>query len=175
MTCRYWPAKLHPFVPPRGVFADLGGGTGDIGAGVARALGARVVIVDPTRQMLKRVPADPLVSVRLASAEALPFPDGYFDALMCFDAFHHIRGQVAAAQEIRRVVKPGGGVLIAELDTARAGRLVAVLERFLGEPAAFHTPGQLEAFLAGYGIPGKATYQRNGPSYLFLGSVSPPP
>ena len=92
-----------------GIFADLGGGTGDLGAGVARALGARVIIVDPTPQMLRRVDAEPLVSVRLAPAEALPFADAYFDAVLCCDCFHHFRDQDAAAREIARVVRPGAG------------------------------------------------------------------
>ncbi len=132
---------LRPYVAPGGVFADLGGGTGEIGAGIARALDARVVIVDETPQMLRRVAADPRVSVRLASAAALPFPTAYFDGLFCCDAWHHFRDQDAAAREMARVVRPGGGVLILDAEATGPNKGVAVVERMLGEPAGFRTHG----------------------------------
>ena len=162
--------ELRPFVPPGGVFADLGGGTGDLGAGLARALGARVVIVDPIKQMLRRVPADPLVSVRLATAEALPFPTSYFDGVVCCDAFHHFKDQSAAAREMARVVRPGGGVLILDAEPTGPYRTIAVLERMLREPAGFRTTDDLRDFMSARGIVGTATRQ-GGSSYLFLGSV----
>ncbi|NLV72888.1 MAG: class I SAM-dependent methyltransferase, partial [Actinobacteria bacterium] len=135
--------RLAPFVPRGGVLADLGGGTGDLGLGVARALGARVVVVDPIEQMLLRVPADPLASVCLATAEALPFPEDYLDGLLCCDAFHHFKDQDIAAAEMARVVRTGGGILI--LDAAPVGvyRAVAAAERLLGEPAGFRKPDDL--------------------------------
>jgi ubiquinone/menaquinone biosynthesis C-methylase UbiE len=162
--------RLSPYVPDGGILADLGGGTGDLGAGVARVVGANVVVIDPTAQMLRRVSADPLVSVCLSSAEHLPFPDGHFDALLCSDAFHHLRDQRAAAREIARVVRPGGGVLLLELDPSQGSRWLAPLERALGEPAAFLTPDEMEALFARHGVQGNAVRQR-GASYLFAGVV----
>jgi ubiquinone/menaquinone biosynthesis C-methylase UbiE len=162
--------RLRPYVPTGGVFADLGGGTGDLGAGVARVLGAHVVVIDPTAQMLRRVSADPLVSVCLSSAEHLPFPDSHFDALLCSDAFHHLRDQEAAAREVARVVRPGGGVLLLELDPSHGSGWLVPLERALGEPAAFVTPDQMETLLSRYGVDGHADRQR-GASYLFVGVV----
>jgi ubiquinone/menaquinone biosynthesis C-methylase UbiE len=165
--------RLRPFVSTHGVFVDLGGGTGDLGAGVARHLGARVVIVDPTSQTLARVPAQPLVSVQLASAEALPFPDAYFDAVLCSDAFHHFRDQDAAVREIRRAVRPGGGVLLLDMEGAGRGRFLAVVERLLGEPAAFKTAAKTEDYFVSRGIFGTST-REGGISYSFLGCVSLP-
>jgi len=168
-------AYLRPYVAAGGVFADLGGGTGDLGAGIAQALGARVIIVDPTPQMLRRVDAHPLVSVRLAAAERLPFPDGYVDALLCCDALHHFRDQGSCATEIARAVRPGGGVLILDMEAStRRCRPCVLLERALGEPAAFRTAADTVEFLAGYGIVGTSTRQQ-GNSYLFVGSVSSSP
>ena len=159
-------SRLRPHVPPGGTLADLGGGTGELGVGIAGALGARVIVVDPTRQMLMRVDAHPHVSVRLAPAEDLPFPDGYFHGLLCSDAFHHLRDQQAAAREIARVVRPAGGVMMMEL---APGRVLPFLERMLGEPAAFLSPAELETLFAGVGIEGTATFQRHG--YLYVGTV----
>ena len=162
---------LSPTVPAGGLFADLGGGTGDLGAGIARALDAQVIIIDPTPQMLRRVGAEPLVSVRLAAAESLPFPAGHFDAVLCCDAFHHFRDQDAAAREIARAVRPGGGVVIIDIEmTARGVGMVAAVERLLGEPAGFRTAEGMQSFLAGHGING-TTRREKGETYLFAGIV----
>ena len=165
--------RLRPFVAPQGTFLDLGGGTGDLGAGIARALDARVVVVDAEREMLRRVPADPLVSTRLASAEALPFPPAFFDAVLCSDAFHHFRDQDAAVREMARVVKPGGGVLVLEIEATGWGRPIAIVERMLGEPAAFKTAEELQEFMAQRDIPGTAIREK-WLSYSFMGSVDRP-
>jgi demethylmenaquinone methyltransferase/2-methoxy-6-polyprenyl-1,4-benzoquinol methylase len=165
--------RLRPFVSADGVFVDLGGGTGDLGAGVARHLGARVVIVDSTPQMLARAPAQPLVSVRLATAQALPFPDAYFDAVLCSDAFHHFRDQDAAVREIKRAVRPGGGVLLLEFDGAGRARLLAMVERLVGEPAAFKTAAEMQDYFVSHGIIGTSA-RESGSSYSFLGCVPLP-
>ena len=114
---------LRASVSPGGIIMDLGGGTGDLGSGVAQHLEACVVVVDSSPQMLARVTAPPLVSVSLASAARLPFPDAYFDAVLCSDAFHHFRDPEASVREITRTVRPGGGVVMLELDGGGTGRL----------------------------------------------------
>ncbi|MEY4577552.1 MAG: hypothetical protein RL701_2255 [Pseudomonadota bacterium] len=50
----------------------------------------------------------------VASAEHLPFSDGYFDESRCFGLFHHLPATVAraAATEMVRCVKPGGIISI---------------------------------------------------------------
>jgi SAM-dependent methyltransferase len=164
-------SQLRPYVPRGGLLLDLGGGTGDLGAGVAAALGAQVVVADATPQMLKRVEPLPHVTVRLARAEALPFPDDHFDAVFCSDALHHFQDQEAAAAEMARVVRPGGGVLLLEMDgSANSGKLLRSVERLLGEPGAFLSPGELVGLLAKHGISGQVTPQ-SPLSYLFLGTV----
>lgn len=161
---------LRPYVPPGGVFADLGGGTGDLGAGVARALDARVVVIDIVDQMLQKVQAAPFVSVCRATADALPFPTAYFDGVLCSDAFHHFRDQDKAAREIARVVKAGGGVLVLDPEPIGFYRAVSVLERLLGEPGSLRTTEETQSLMAAHGIYGRAVRQR-GASYLFLGEV----
>lgn len=152
---RHFAEYLRPCVPLGGLLLDLGGGTGDLGLGVGRALGATVVVADVTPQMLRRVSPDPSISVRLTAAEALPFPDGHFDGVLCSDAFHHFADPEAAAKEMARVVKSGGCVLVLEFRRAGLGRLLAVLERLLGEPGIFMEPEELRRFFAAKGIDGR--------------------
>jgi len=161
---------LRPFVPAGGALLDLGGGTGDLGAGVARALDASVVVADATSPMLRRVSPDPRVSVRLTTAESLPFSDASFDAVLCSDAFHHFRDQDAAVREMARVVRPGGGVVLLEVAPLGWARPVVRLERLLGEPAAFKTAPELETYLAQRGVVG-TTARHGGPTYSFVGMV----
>jgi SAM-dependent methyltransferase len=163
-------ARLRPHVPSGGVIADLGGGTGDLGAGVAHELDARVVIIDATPQMLRRVAPRSWVSVRRSLAEALPFPDAYFDALICCDAFHHFSNQHRATREIARVVRPGGGVLILDMDPEGRDRFWVVLERLLGEPALFMAPEELRLLFASHGIDGMSKHE-HGSGYSFTGTV----
>jgi demethylmenaquinone methyltransferase/2-methoxy-6-polyprenyl-1,4-benzoquinol methylase len=159
--------RLRPFVPTGGKLLDLGGGTGDLGLGVGRVLGAEVIVADVTPQMLRRVSGDPSITVRLTSAEALPFPDGYFDAVLVSDAFHHFSDLGAAAGEIARVVRPAGAVLVLEFRPGPGG-VLALFERLLGEPGAFMEPEQLRALLAGRGIEGIIA-ERGLLTYTFFG------
>jgi ubiquinone/menaquinone biosynthesis C-methylase UbiE len=51
--------------------------------------------------------------------EAMPFPDGQFDAVLSTVMLHHLgpKAHQLCAQEVRRVLKPGGRVLA--IDFAR--------------------------------------------------------
>jgi ubiquinone/menaquinone biosynthesis C-methylase UbiE len=108
------------------------------------------------------------MSVSLTAAESLPFPDAYFDGLLCSDAFHHFRDQPAAVREIARVVRPGGCVLVFEFSRAGFGHLLVFAERRLGEPGSFLDPEELRALLGTAGIEGAIT-QKGLITYTFAG------
>ncbi len=52
----------------------------------------------------------------LADASRLPFPSGVFDAVFCFDSMHHMADCAAAADEMERVLKLGGRLIITDLN-----------------------------------------------------------
>ncbi|MGH2925531.1 MAG: class I SAM-dependent methyltransferase [Solirubrobacterales bacterium] len=54
------------------------------------------------------------ISPRLASAEALPFPDACFDAAYLVTVLGEIPRPLAALTELRRVLKPGGRLVVGE-------------------------------------------------------------
>lgn len=87
---------------------DIGTGDGQIARLLARE-GATVVGIDPTWNQI-RVAAErgggPAYA--RAPADALPFPDGAFDAAVACLVFEHIDAVDAAIAEVARVVRPGG-------------------------------------------------------------------
>jgi SAM-dependent methyltransferase len=88
---------------------DVGTGEGQL-ARLAVKEGADLVIgVDPTIAQLRvaRERAGGVYYAR-ANADALPFPDASFDAVMVCLVFEHITDHVPAIAEIGRVLAPGG-------------------------------------------------------------------
>ena len=56
----------------------------------------------------------PGLTFQTANAEQLPFEDASFDVVHSKDSLHHMASPERALAEYRRVVKPGGSVLIVE-------------------------------------------------------------
>ena len=112
---------------------DVGAGTGKL-AGPLLALGRDVVAVEPLETM-RAVLARSLGAERVlaGTAEAIPLPDASVDGAVSSDAWHWFDGP-RAADELRRVVRPGGGVVICELSGAGAkGRVWTIIDELLGE------------------------------------------
>ncbi len=98
--------------------ADVGCGDGALVRVMTRA-GARVIGLDPGAGQLARAraaaPAGGETYV-CALGEALPLRDGCLDALVYFNALHHVppATQPAALAESARVVRPGGLLYVQE-------------------------------------------------------------
>ena len=102
---------------------DLAGGTGDIAALLAKAVGpeGEVVLTDINAAMLG-VGRDRLVdrgivgNVRtsLADASALPFASARFDLVTIAFGLRNVTDKLAALREMRRVLKAGGRALVLE-------------------------------------------------------------
>jgi SAM-dependent methyltransferase len=86
---------------------DLGAGTGKL-TRMLTGTGASLVAVEPVEAMRRRfaqvVPEVPVVG---GTAEALPFRDGTFDAVVCAQAFHWFDAE-GAMRAIHAVLRPGG-------------------------------------------------------------------
>ena len=182
-------ALLAPYLPAHGRLLDIGGGTGDLAALLAAVVPCDVTVLDASPRMLRYAEGLPGVEAVLGDAAVMPFAGDGFDAALVCDAFHHFTRPAAAASEIARVVRPGGGVVIAEIDASvrkevddateackadvPETRLIASVASLLGEPAGFLTPAQLEQLLDGAGIAGSCR-RRDGIAYWFAGEVRPP-
>lgn len=162
---------LRPSVSAGGTLLDVGGGTGALAGRLATALQAHVTVLDPTAEMLRYVPDDGPVQAVRGVAEAMPFDDNTFDALIVTDAFHHFRDQPGAVTEFARVVRPEGLVIVVELDPRGfVMRSIVLGEKLLGEPGAFFEPDELCAFMAEHGISGTCERLKSV-SYRYSGIV----
>ena len=61
---------------------------------------------------------------RLASATDIPYPDNFFDSVVCRSVLHHIPETERALQEIRRVLKRGGKFVCWETNKSWLAELV---------------------------------------------------
>ena len=99
---------------------DLGCGGGHVSYRAAPHVGA-VVACDVTQDMLDTVAREAKarglnnIAVQKAAAEDLPFDDGSFDAVLCRFTTHHWPDMEAGLREARRVTKPHGRAIFADV------------------------------------------------------------
>jgi len=119
-----WRLALLRHLPDRSPLPplDLGCGTGRFSAAIARWLGARVIGIDPSPAMLHAALAsdDPGVSYLLGRGEHLPLADSACDVAWLSTVIHHFSDLPAVASELRRVLRPGGAVVIRSWFPGRA-------------------------------------------------------
>lgn len=110
-------------VRPGQKILDLAGGTGDLTAKFSRLVGdsGEVVLADINDSMLK-VGREKLRNKGLvnniryvqANAEALPFPDNYFDLITIGFGLRNVTHKEQALASVYRALKPGGRLLVLE-------------------------------------------------------------
>ncbi len=118
--------KKHSFAllePAEGKrFLDVGCGPGDDARALAAQVGrGSVVAVDGSRAMIdeaQRRSASSRLSVefRVADAHRLDFADDSFDGARCDRTFMHLEEPRRALAEMVRVTRPGGAVVVYEVD-----------------------------------------------------------
>ncbi|KTG27248.1 class I SAM-dependent methyltransferase [Haloferax profundi] len=128
---------------------DIGGGSGR--ATLALDAPERIVL-DRSVGMLGRAQNRGLDCVR-GDARSLPFDDDSVDAVTVVDAFHHMPNQQAVAEEVYRVLAPGGVFAISEFDPETLlGKGLVVAERVVGFGSSFAAPRELARFLERVGF-----------------------
>ncbi len=100
---------------------DVAGGTGDLALAFARKLGNRgqVWLTDINHAMLARgrdrlYNQGFIIPVAQCDAERLPFPDDYFDCVTVAFGLRNMTHKHLALAEMRRVLRPGGRLLVLE-------------------------------------------------------------
>ena len=117
---------------------DLCGGTGDLALAVAEAAPARVICCDFSHEMLSR--AEPKFArrglhPRCRTVEAdglrLPFGDACFDAVTVGFGVRNFQDMDAGLRQIRRVLRPGGRLVILEFSQPERGAFGRLYRTYL--------------------------------------------
>ncbi len=100
---------------------DIAGGTGDLARAFAKKAGpsGEVWLTDINESMLREgrnrlLNEGMLLPTMLCDAEKLPFPDNYFDRVSVAFGLRNMTHKDQALAEMRRVLKPGGKLLVLE-------------------------------------------------------------
>lgn len=145
---------------------DVGSGPGLLAAEMVVEVGASgsVTGVDPSEDMLsiaRAQPTDPDMQLTFVSggATVLPFGDDSFDAATATQVYEYVADMPAALAEARRVLRPGGRLLILDTDwdsivwrssdDERMRRVLHAWDEHLADP---HLPRRLPELLRGSGF-----------------------
>jgi ubiquinone/menaquinone biosynthesis C-methylase UbiE len=160
------PAHLVSFVeglPEAEHVLDLGCGDGRLSAFLrAGALTAADVSDVPLRRAARRLPDAEVALVGVD--EPLPFVDSEFELVLCAETIEHVRDVQLFLSEVRRVLRPGGGLALTTPAWSR-WRLLLGFEREL-DPLSphvrFFTRHSLSSLLDAMGFTVDSMRRRHG-------------
>lgn len=119
----WWTRMMLASAPPGGLWLDVGCGTGWLSAAQDQIGGKRTLMgIDISHGMLVRAREKGL-AVAEADLLDLPFQDSLFDVVHAKGVLHHVDDFDRSLREIRRVLKPGGVVLLADPNAGPLRRL----------------------------------------------------
>ena len=103
---------LERHVQPDDTCLDVGCGDGRAAGVWVRDRGATYVGVDISPEATAQAAAIGLDARVIDDASRLPFGDGAFDSVVCLEVLEHLFEPQHALREIRRVLKPGGALIL---------------------------------------------------------------
>jgi demethylmenaquinone methyltransferase / 2-methoxy-6-polyprenyl-1,4-benzoquinol methylase len=118
---------------------DVAGGSGDLSMGMSDQVGATglVVLSDINSTMLARgrdrlIDSGRVGNVRYtqASAECLPFRDASFHCVTIGFGLRNVTDKAAALRSMRRVLKPGGRLVVLEFSRPVSGLLASLYDSY---------------------------------------------
>lgn len=128
-----------------GSILDLATGTADFAILAAKKFAsARVTGVDLTpamlevgRQKVERAGLSSRIVLKEGDASSLPCADASFDVVICAFGFRNFLNRDVALAEVRRVLKPGGRLLVLELFRPQSRLLGGLTSAWLRRVAPF--------------------------------------
>jgi ubiquinone biosynthesis O-methyltransferase len=165
---------------------DVGCGDGEFALELAKR-GAIVVGIDASPEMVNAAksrpkPQDTDISFQVAMAEHVPFPAGQFDVVTAITTLCFVDNAAPVFQEIARVLRPGGRLVIGELGKwsmwAAGRRIRAWLGSRLWRRGRFRTANELRHLAEQAGLVVKTArgaiyYPRWGIAARVLSSLDP--
>lgn len=149
-------------IPERGRVLEVAAGTGRVTRQLA-GRGHEVVATDLNGPMLEeaRHHVEGNVTWQVADAQALPFPDASFDVVACAFGLMFVPDKPLALREFRRVLRPGGVIVLSVWDSLAANPASQLLHAlacelmpadppaFMALPFSLHDVAALRALTGG--------------------------
>jgi len=131
--------------------------------------GAEMVGIDPSKGALETAASHAQqcglgqqIHYQQAYAESLPFADGSFSAIVCFDALEHVKDLKATISEIARVLAPGGVFVFDTINRTFLARAILIwygenfpsggLQPGIHNYHAFIKPAELQSLITASGL-----------------------
>jgi len=154
--------RIGKHVPSSGLILDVGSGVAPVSPDLERT-----ILADISEESIKSVDL-PVREKFVMSVTDLSFMDGSFDCVLCSEVLEHVEDDTKAITELRRVLKPGGTLVIT----------VPFLKKYWGEDDEYvghkrrYEPGELEGKLREAGFTMIDTHKLSGRIERFLTRVS---
>jgi ubiquinone/menaquinone biosynthesis C-methylase UbiE len=128
---------------------DVGCGPGHFARMLAEAVRQEgsVIGIDAAPEMIeyanRKARRIPNCAFQVGTVESLPFPDGSFDVVVSTLMVHHLpeEGRADVVREMRRVLRPGGTLLLADFKIPEYG-IWSLLARITGHSGHGSSPSQ---------------------------------
>ena len=146
-------------VPPS-LLLDVGGGTGRI-AQALKGTVSSIIVADASIGMLYQAAGKGDLYTICTLSEAMPFPPSTFVRIIMVDALHHVYNATRTAQELWRLLKPGGKIIIEEPDIRIfMVKLVALAEKLALMRSHFLSPQDISRLFTSSNA--RTQIERNG-------------
>jgi ubiquinone/menaquinone biosynthesis C-methylase UbiE len=149
------------------VVLDVGGGTGGVSARL-RGQVRSVLIVEPSEGLARRGRRRHGLGFAVGDGRTLPVRDASADHVLLIEVLHHVDDALAVLEEAKRVLRPGGSMLIEESEFGGAfGAIRLWFERTFTGGAWPRSREELLARLSDLGFRGEVL-EREG--FVIVGS-----
>jgi len=134
------------------ILLDVGAGTGTIANKVAKYCD-NVYALDPNNDRVEFIKARyPEIKAFVGQVGSIPFPESYFDKIYVISAFHHFPVAEAAIDEMARVLKPKGRILVHDSNPERMPLGARAERKMMKEHVKFLPADQLRDLVEAQGL-----------------------
>ena len=134
-------------LPSKGYLLDAGGGTGRVSQ-FAGDSGCTIIVSDLSLPMLREAAGKGSLYPVATQVEQMPFFFRSFDRVIMVDALHHVYDQKNTIEELWRLIKPGGSIVILEPDIEKFSiKLLALAEKLALMRSHFLSINEILSFL----------------------------